>query len=196
MQRGKFIGKFSKNGELAVEQGDLHASSWMHSMYSLQHPKDPKTSRMLDSTPGPQADNSPGAQCCSVLNHHSCTDPAQACSPAHTRAQGWPATTCLLQVGVAGALDSMRRTTLQEARHMPGQESRVSPSPGGHCASPGWQTSACRVSVRAQPSPKGGMKLHWKSSPLPSLGWTFPSWKPHMIPRHISGSLGRQISFC
>lgn len=58
MQRGKLIGRLRKNGELAVEQGDLHANSRMHSMHSLQPPKDPKTSRM-PSHPGAQADKQP-----------------------------------------------------------------------------------------------------------------------------------------
>lgn len=88
-------------------------------------------------------------------------------------AQGWPANTCLLQMGVAGALDCMCGTALQEAGHVPGQESRLPPSPGGHCASPGFQTSACRVCVRAQPSPKGEASLEEVPSPLPGLGLSF-----------------------
>lgn len=152
----------------------------MHSMHSLQLPKDPKTSRM-PSHPGAQADNSLGAQCCSVLNHHDRTDTARTYIQVTSICQqARPARTGLLQVGVAGALDYACGTTLQEAGHVPGQDSRLPPSPGGHCASPGCQTSACRVSVGAWPSPKSGMKLHWKSSPLPSLGWASPSWKPHM----------------
>lgn len=93
MQRGKLIGRLSKNGELTVEQGDFHASFWMHSMYSLQPPKDPKTSR-TPSHPGAVL-HSPGAQCCSVLNYHNGTDTARNCiwvtSTCHQHRAGLPA---------------------------------------------------------------------------------------------------------
>lgn len=85
MQRGKLIGRLSKYGELPEEQGSLHASSWMHSMHPLQPSKDLKISRM-PSHPGAQADNSPGAQCCSALNHDP-TDTAQACIPVTSTCQ-------------------------------------------------------------------------------------------------------------
>lgn len=151
----------------------------------LTAPNDPKTSRMLSHHEPRQttAQGLSAAQCWTiamVLTQHG---PA-SCSPA----QGWPTMTCLLQAGVAGALDCMCRTALQEAGHMPRQESSVAPSPGGHCVSPGCQTSACRVSVRAQPSPKGGIKsspgaLEELSSPLPALGPSFLE-VPHEIKAH------------